>query len=438
MSNFFPILRLPPIVLNEVVKEYNPIEFPYSSRKSVESFIPWMNKTNLDIENIHISFHREHLCKFFWENYKGPIKGLETQIGGDLDIPLTLKFDYLHADWGGQILKLEQLYPLNCKDINMGYVQTSNEEVNLFLKNWKEGKSNNGLKRIRFYNWPVDWNVILKGLEPKVRDLRTTKRKYEKIIIKGDATRVSWINGGLDIQREDGTIATIFHLCFVSSEENTEIPQPTIDYFEKYRDKDWNSGEVEIEEETLAEQEARRMDLLMRRDLFEMNYCHSKPTSICHYLAHCQEHVYSSLIIVLVHSLIHIDTMTDFFPILHLPLIVLHDVLQKWSPIELKTIKTEEFKGRGASWINGGLEIQREDGTIATIFHLCFISSEENTEIPQLTIDYFEKYRDKDWNSGEVEIEEDGDAEKEGRRLGRLMPIDRFELVVFDPNNHIY
>uniref|UniRef100_A0A1I7UZS6 FBA_2 domain-containing protein n=1 Tax=Caenorhabditis tropicalis TaxID=1561998 RepID=A0A1I7UZS6_9PELO len=161
----------------------------------------------------------------------------------------------------------------------------SSEEVNLFLKNWKEGKTNNRLERIEINfgeGKVVDWNGILKGLEPKITDLKTTKRKY------------------------------------------------------------------------------------------------------------------------------------------------------------IKTIKTEEFKGRAASWIHGGLDIQREDGTIATIFHLCFVSSEENTEIPQPTIDYFEKYRDKDWNSGEVEIEEDGDAEKEGRRLGRLMPIDRFELVVFDPNNHIY
>uniref|UniRef100_A0A1I7UZS5 FBA_2 domain-containing protein n=1 Tax=Caenorhabditis tropicalis TaxID=1561998 RepID=A0A1I7UZS5_9PELO len=241
-----------------------------SSRRTVKSFVPWMNKTNLEIQNIFLAFIDDELFKFILTSYEKPFKGLETQGGGCLNTPQKLQFDYLNAEWAGQWLTLEQLFALDCREINMGYISISIEEINLFLKSWKEGKTNNRLEQIsiRFdYGKTADWNVILKGLEPKVSDLMTTKRKYVKTI--GSTKGTYWLHGGLDIQRDDGTIATIFHLCFVSSEENTEIPQVTIDYFEKYRDKDWNSGEVEIEDGE-AEEEARRMGLLMPKRRFEM------------------------------------------------------------------------------------------------------------------------------------------------------------------------
>uniref|UniRef100_A0A1I7UZR8 FBA_2 domain-containing protein n=1 Tax=Caenorhabditis tropicalis TaxID=1561998 RepID=A0A1I7UZR8_9PELO len=169
-------------------------------------------------------------------------------------------------------LSLDHLLSMDCKEIDMRNDFISNQEVNLFLKSWKEGKTNSRLERIGMkygYEKVVDWNIILKGLKPKIRDLRTTKYKFMKRSMYRNEY-VIWRHGGIDIQRDDGTIGMICLLSFDALEENEEISQIAIDYFEKYRDKDWNSGEVEIEEDTIVEQEARIYGRLARDNYFEM------------------------------------------------------------------------------------------------------------------------------------------------------------------------
>ncbi|EFO84254.1 hypothetical protein CRE_15625 [Caenorhabditis remanei] len=107
-----------------------------------------------------------------------------------IDLDLMIRMDCVYMDVGGSL---------------------TNRDLNVFMKNWKEMKTN---ERVGFYfigaKEILDWSIILEGLDGEIRDVRTVRREYTS-----PETQMFKVNGGVDITRSDGKIATIgmtFHM----------------------------------------------------------------------------------------------------------------------------------------------------------------------------------------------------------------------------------
>ncbi|KAF1771620.1 hypothetical protein GCK72_003447 [Caenorhabditis remanei] len=111
-----------------------------------------------------------------------------------------------------KLIDLDHLIRMDCVYMDVGGSLT-NRDLNVFMKNWKEMKAN---ERMGFYLIHVkdnlDWSIILEGLDGEIRDVRTVRREYTS-----PWEQVYKVNGGVDITRTDGKVATIgmtFHMIF--------------------------------------------------------------------------------------------------------------------------------------------------------------------------------------------------------------------------------
>ncbi|EFO84274.1 hypothetical protein CRE_15627 [Caenorhabditis remanei] len=112
------------------------------------------------------------------------------------------KVDDLRFPSKEKFVDLDHLMRMDCVYLRGGETFLTNRDLNVFMKNWKEMKTN---KRMGFYSFDakekLNWRVILEGLDGEIRDVRTVRREYN-------------IYG---ISRTDGKIATIgmaFHMIF--------------------------------------------------------------------------------------------------------------------------------------------------------------------------------------------------------------------------------
>ncbi|EFO84241.1 hypothetical protein CRE_15630 [Caenorhabditis remanei] len=113
-----------------------------------------------------------------------------------------------------KFVDLDHLIRMDCVYTDVGGSLT-NRDLNIFMKNWKEMKANERVG-LYFFNAAekLNWRVILKGLDGETRDVRTVRREY---ISPWDKTQIFKVNGGVDVTRTDGKVATIgmtFHMMF--------------------------------------------------------------------------------------------------------------------------------------------------------------------------------------------------------------------------------
>ncbi|EFO84243.1 hypothetical protein CRE_15635 [Caenorhabditis remanei] len=167
-----------------------PYLIAYSEKESDEFYLNWfMNNFKKDIGVLYLG-RSHYVCK----------------VNGKVD-ELSL--------YSREKLDLDHLIRMDCIYMRGGETSLTNRDLNVFMKNWKEMKAN---ERIGFYLIRVkenlDWSIILDGLDGEIRDVRTVRREYTS---PWDEEQVYKVNGGVDITRTDGKVATIgmtFHMIF--------------------------------------------------------------------------------------------------------------------------------------------------------------------------------------------------------------------------------
>ncbi|KAF1771618.1 hypothetical protein GCK72_003445 [Caenorhabditis remanei] len=260
----FPFLRLPRLALIEVIKCWNPIEiylFSRVSRKTKEiSKLVKIPNLNLELTvyncyEVSMGYPASCMSKHWYfrlypglrnyEKYKNERNldiysknagksNLKKDIGV-LNLPhnyyetersMTVrenekmlrvngKVDDLRFQSSEKFMDLDHLIRMDCVYLRGGETFLTNRDLNVFMKSWKEMKAN---ERMKFYSFDakenLDWRVILEGLDPEIRDVRTVRREYKS---PWNKTQIFKVNGGVDVTRTDGKVATIgmaFHMIF--------------------------------------------------------------------------------------------------------------------------------------------------------------------------------------------------------------------------------
>ncbi|EGT39289.1 hypothetical protein CAEBREN_18368 [Caenorhabditis brenneri] len=127
-------------------------------------------------------------------------------------------------------MDVNTLTRINYRSVEICRSTWTNRDVNFFLKSWASGNSNSRMEYADLnINEVIDLDVILNGLSPEFRDPRTTKRKFVR-----DGKTYS-VFGGIDIQRNDGKVATIQWIRHAMKDDIDSIPQEWIDEFESKR-----------------------------------------------------------------------------------------------------------------------------------------------------------------------------------------------------------
>ncbi|EFO95735.1 hypothetical protein CRE_13977 [Caenorhabditis remanei] len=134
-------------------------------------------------------------------------------------------------------VNLPNLTSMNCKTAFLGVSLLSNQDLNVFLKSWKEGRSNSILEALRvFIPGQEDWRTVLNGLGAVVRHPTQVARCYLEEF---------WFYGGVDIQRVDGTIGTVMWTHYQGRSDQEMIPKNIIEEFEKTK-QEWVGTDSDV------------------------------------------------------------------------------------------------------------------------------------------------------------------------------------------------
>ncbi|EFP10347.1 hypothetical protein CRE_23584 [Caenorhabditis remanei] len=188
---------------------------PVMKSSNLNVFINWLNQheklskipylsvsSGEEGDQLHSNWFMQNLKKdigvlSFYGNYYAAERAV-LKVNG--------KVDSLELDSSEKLLDLDHLISMDCVYIS-GETSLTNRDLNSFLKNWKEMKTN---ERMGFYFIDaaenLDWSIILKGLDGEIRDVRTLRREY---LSPWNGTQIFKVYGGVDITRTDGKIATI-------------------------------------------------------------------------------------------------------------------------------------------------------------------------------------------------------------------------------------
>ncbi|EFP00832.1 hypothetical protein CRE_07975 [Caenorhabditis remanei] len=122
----------------------------------------------------------------------------------NLKIPKNLRQLYIHdSEWIGY----ERLVEIDCEHVTLRDNEITDEQWNLFLKKWMTMETNQNLNCLRLDNRELDEfrAIVLHDIPHEVVD-RGVKRNL--IFSYRDVKKA--VNGGIDIRRIDGKIATFF------------------------------------------------------------------------------------------------------------------------------------------------------------------------------------------------------------------------------------
>ncbi|CAO4363406.1 unnamed protein product [Caenorhabditis nigoni] len=213
----------------------------------LKSYLNWFNGYEKlgKIPEIRVNI-TGHAFKVFLENWKLDVGTLIATPETSELCPVDFKVDNLIACDCRKWVDFNVLRRFDCVEASIN-TNVSNEDMNLFLKDWKEGKS---YGRAYFYGFGMceraKWKQILEGLDAELRDLRTVKRTFRF----NDNRQVWDYHGGFDITRIDGKVATVGYRYFQASDSvDNEPPKPHM--FEEYDRvlRVWNSEDNDEEEE---------------------------------------------------------------------------------------------------------------------------------------------------------------------------------------------
>ncbi|EFO95816.1 hypothetical protein CRE_13978 [Caenorhabditis remanei] len=135
-----------------------------------------------------------------------------------------------------------------CKRLDLGVSLLTSQDLKVFLRNWKEGRSNSILEVLHVYvPDQEDWKTVLNGLGAVVRHPTQVTRCYINNL---------WYYGGVDIQRVDGKIGTVMWTHYDGSNEHEKIPRNIIETFEKTK-QEW----VGIDSDVVFEEKGNQIQV---------------------------------------------------------------------------------------------------------------------------------------------------------------------------------
>uniref|UniRef100_A0A1I7U1D3 FBA_2 domain-containing protein n=1 Tax=Caenorhabditis tropicalis TaxID=1561998 RepID=A0A1I7U1D3_9PELO len=204
--------------------------------------IDWMNGMKNEIRMILIRSATWPMFELFMNRFRksiGKLMLLENKYDcGDI-VFKRLNFEIKHSFSSNPCpwFHLDFLFSMDTEKISAYKINFSAEDLNVFLRSWQEGKTNQRMRE--FACVPLkELNVkeVLKGCGAELMDPRTTKQKYSM-----SGYLDCWIYGGIHIRRNDGRLAVID-----TNDSNTTVDDGTTEgHIEDYLEEReiWNSDD---------------------------------------------------------------------------------------------------------------------------------------------------------------------------------------------------
>ncbi|CAO4363409.1 unnamed protein product [Caenorhabditis nigoni] len=182
--------------------------------------------------------------RMFLENWKVDVGIMDARPNSSELCNVDFKVDYLRTSDCVKWVDFNVLRRFDCVEASTD-TNFSNEDMNLFLKDWKEGRSYNRAYWMDFgISERVKWKKIFEGLDAELRDLRTVRRTFRF----NDNRQVWDYHGGFDIKRIDGKVATVGYCYFQVTDENEPLRPEMLEEYDRVL-RVWNSEDNDDEEE---------------------------------------------------------------------------------------------------------------------------------------------------------------------------------------------
>uniref|UniRef100_A0A1I7U247 FBA_2 domain-containing protein n=2 Tax=Caenorhabditis tropicalis TaxID=1561998 RepID=A0A1I7U247_9PELO len=207
--------------------------------------IDWLNGMKIDIQAVSIRTATWPLFELFITRFQKSVSRLHfferncKQFKCDGIIYKRLNFEIKRffssnpCPW----FNLEFLFNMDTEKISAHKIDLSPEDLNVFLRSWQEGKTNQKLRKIQFETCVErDVKEVLNGCGGELMDPRTAKFMFR------DGYQDMWIHGGILIRRNDGRLAVIDINYYEYSTEEQNVTEQEIQKYLKVREI-WNSEE---------------------------------------------------------------------------------------------------------------------------------------------------------------------------------------------------
>ncbi|CAO4363413.1 unnamed protein product [Caenorhabditis nigoni] len=182
--------------------------------------------------------------KVFLENWKVDVGIMDAEAKDSELCNVDFNVDHLRTFECVKWVDFNVLRRFDCVEASTG-TYFLNEDMNLFLKDWKEGKSYHRAYWIYLgISERVKWKKMLEGLDAELRDLRTVRRTFRF----NDNRQVWDYHGGFDIKRNDGKVATVGYCYFQVTDENEPIEPHMFEEYDRVL-RVWNSEDNDDAEE---------------------------------------------------------------------------------------------------------------------------------------------------------------------------------------------
>ncbi|CAO4363405.1 unnamed protein product [Caenorhabditis nigoni] len=197
--------------------------FKDADEEELKSYLHWLNGYEKlgKLPKLYVSVQGPTF-KVILENWKVGVGIMDVRTETSEVCTVHFKVDHLTTFDCAKWVDFNVLRRFDCCEVSINS-NFSNEDMNLFLKDWKEGKSYHRAYCLFLgLSERAKWKKMLEGLDAELRDLRTVKRTFRF----NDNRQVWDYHGGFDIKRVDGKVAdtvTIKSLMKTSRLNNTKL-----------------------------------------------------------------------------------------------------------------------------------------------------------------------------------------------------------------------
>ncbi|PIC54374.1 hypothetical protein B9Z55_003651 [Caenorhabditis nigoni] len=220
--------------------------FKDADEEELKSYLHWLNGYEKlgKLPKLYVSVQGSTF-KVILENWKLDVGIMDVRTETSEVCTVDFKVDHLTTFDCEEWADFDVLKRFDCVEVSTN-TNFSNQDMNLFLKDWKEGKSYH--RAYCFFlglSERAKWKKMLEGLDAELRDFRTVKRTFRF----NDNRQVWDYHGGFDIKRADGKVATVGY-CYYQVTDEDQVPlRPEM--FEEYDRvvRVWNSEDNDEEEE---------------------------------------------------------------------------------------------------------------------------------------------------------------------------------------------
>uniref|UniRef100_A0A1I7V1C1 FBA_2 domain-containing protein n=1 Tax=Caenorhabditis tropicalis TaxID=1561998 RepID=A0A1I7V1C1_9PELO len=186
---------------------------PLITNDQLIGMINWLNGMKNDINEVWIQSATSQMFESIIKRFRKRIRNLNVyeagfQHGGIVHKRLNFEVNHIFTSTESPWIRLDFIFSMNLERISAIITNLSAKDLNLFLKSWQEGKTNQRLKRFLVTTrFDRDIKKVLKGCKAELMDPRTTKLKVRTLDYAG--YKDVWIHGGIHIKGNDGRLAVI-------------------------------------------------------------------------------------------------------------------------------------------------------------------------------------------------------------------------------------